>query len=226
MAHPNAHLYVKIHGSFGGNYASNAEKWSAGLRIGVIGADINYSVAGLQTLANSIHTAVYAYHSVAASLAGTGNWFERVSVARVGTDGHYDPKAQQTTWSTGSPVVGTGQANQPWNTAGNISLRTDNPRGYASNGRFYYPQLVGGLDVNSGRIVTSLQATRIAAIKTLFDAINTAAGVYAVAAKVMVSSATGGVSALVRQVRIDDRLDSIERRENSQPSVWHAATLT
>jgi hypothetical protein len=225
MAHPNTHLYCKVTGSFGGNNLSNAEKWSAGFRIGVIGADINYSVAGLQTLANSLHTAVYAFHSVAASLAGTANWFHNVSVARVGPDGKYNPLGQETTWSVGTQVVGTGQMNQPWNTAGNISLRTDNPRGYASNGRFYYPQLVGGLDVNSGRIVPSLQATRIAAIKTMFDAFNTAAAVYAVNARVIVSSATGGVAAVVKQVRIDDRLDSIERRENSQPSVWHTTTL-
>jgi hypothetical protein len=62
--------------------------------------------------------------------------------------------------------------------------------------------------------------------KTFLDAVNTAAGAYQTGARIVVASNVGvGDMAFVTAIRSDDRMDSIERRENDQPSQWSNATL-
>lgn len=225
MAHPNAHILLKAHGSFGGNYASNQEKWTAGLRLGVIGADVMYDAAALQTFANAARAAFSTFHNSTDAYAGTQTYFHECTAARIGPNGRYLPLQQETIHTGGTPIAGLGSPTQPWNTACVISLRTSNFRGYASNGRFYYPMIVGGIDPSSGRILSAVSDNRIAAAKTLFDAINTAGQAYAENMRIIVSSATGSTAAKVTAIRSDERLDSIERRENAGATVWHNATL-
>lgn len=225
MPHPNAHLLLRMNGSFGPSLTTNAEKWTATLRFGVIGADINYNASALQTFANASHAAVSTFHSTAGIGSGTTSAFLNVSVARIGTDGLYDPTQQDTIFSVGSGIFGSGTTNSPWSSAYVISLRTANFRGYASNGRWYYPMVAPSIDANTGRVSATMQTARVNAAKTLFDALNTAAGAYAVNARLIISSSTGATAAKVTSIRGDQRLDSIERRENAAPAVWQTATL-
>lgn len=225
MAYPNAHLLVRFNGSFGPSATTNAEKWSSSLRLGVIGADVTYNAANLLTMANSIHAATITFHNSSAAKLGSNCWFHNVAVARIGTDGKYSPAQQETVYSTGSPQSGTGIADQPWSTASVISLRTGNFRGYASNGRFYYPQLVGNIETGTGRVQAAAVTARVAAVKVWFDAINNAATTYALNMRISVQSATGATAALVTSIRSDERLDAVERRENAGPTVWRAANL-
>jgi len=224
--HPYAHIYLRANGNFGGNYATNAEKWSTGLRVGVVGADITYNAASLQTFVNACATAFVDFHTSANTYVGATCYLTHVTAARIGGSGLYDPPQQETTVSGAINSAGSGTATQPWNTAGVVSLRTANFRGYASNGRFYYPQLVGSLDVTTGRVSSTAVQFRLDKAKILFDAINAAAAAYATNARVIISSSAGLTSAKVTSIRIDERLDSIERRENANPPVWKTATLT
>lgn len=225
MAFPNAHLLVRFNGSLGPSAATNSEKWSSSLRLAVIGADVSYSAANLLTLANSIHAATITFHGGSAAKLGNNCYFQNVSIARIGTDGRYSPAQQETVYSTGNPQAGTGIPDQPWSSASVISLRTGNFRGYASNGRFYYPQLVGNVDTSTGRVQSAVVIARVAAAKVWFDAINAAATTYALNMRIAVVSSTGSTAALVTSIRSDERLDSIERRENAGPTVWRAANL-
>lgn len=225
MAFPQAHLYLRFNGSFGPSAETNSEKWSSGLRLAVIGADVHYSPAALQTFANAVHTAASAFHNGTNSNTGSTTAFHNVTVARVGTDGKYLPAQQETTVSAGNPIFGSNLCDQPWNTAGVISLRTDNFRGYASNGRWYYPQTSGAIHALTGRVLGGSVDTRLALAKTLFNAINTAAQTYAENLRICVVSATGSTAAKVTSIRADERLDSIERRENAAPTVWHTQTI-
>ena len=225
MAFPNAHLLLRAMGNFGPSVATNQEKWSAGLRFGVIGADVNYNATALQVFAEAAHAAFVAFHPGTAVGAGTTCFFTGVSVARVGPDGKYLPTQQETTYSTGLPIAGSPTTVHPWSTANVLSLRTANFRGYASNGRFYYPATGAAIDANTGRISGTNVTNRLNLVKTLFDALNTAAQAYAVNMRVIVASSTGNTAAKVTSVRQDERLDAIERRENAAPAVWKSVTL-
>jgi hypothetical protein len=221
MVFPQAHLYFRINGTFGGNYASNSEKWSSGLRLGIVGADVPYDATNLQTFATTALANVRTFHSSASALVGSSCYIHDVTVARVGQDGKYLPLTQQTTIASQTPIAGSGTPDQPWSTAHVISLRTDNFRGYASNGRFYYPMLVGSLVQNNGRISPTVVDNRVNQARTLFNALNVAAAAYATNMRVVVASKTGNTQAIVHSLRADERLDSIERRENSGQTAWH-----
>lgn len=225
VAHPNAHLYCRLIGNFGADPATNQEKWSAGFRGGIIGADVPYDATKLQTLANSLFAAARVFHLTSESLTSPYCWLTNVTVARVGTDGKYLPSVQDTTFSTGTAALGIGNPSLPWNTAGVFSLRTGRPRGHASNGRLYYPLLAGGASLANGRLTGTQVDARLGKAKTMLDAFNTAFQAYQVNTFLVVSSGVGGIASKVTSVRSDERLDSIERRENAGATVWHTQTI-
>lgn len=225
MAYPSAHILVKAIGHFGTSGVAN-DNWSTGLRIGIPGADVPYNQAGLQTFVQAAFAAFQSFHADPLSLVGTACWLDYTSAARIGTDGHYDPLSQKTVVSTTASTAGSGSVVLPWNTAHVISLRTANVRGYASNGRCYYPYLAGSPTGTTGRLTTTQVNNRVQNFKTLINSLNTAANTYAAGAAVRVFSNNGaGYGATVTSLRADDRLDSIERRENKTPSVWQTTNI-
>lgn len=224
MAFANSHLYLRISGHFGAS-ATISDKWSSGLRLAIVGAEVPFSIPGLQTFCDAALAAVKTFHASGSTYVGTNTFLDDVSVARVGLDGKYNPADQMTTHSPTSPHAGTGTPYLPWNSAAVISLRTDYPRGYASNGRFYYPFIAQGMVPTTGRLSGTTVDQRVAAAKTLFEAINAAATAYAANMKIAVCSARGGRTAICHTIRSDERVDSIERRENQQPAIWHSATI-
>lgn len=226
MTFQNKHLLIRINGGFGSVAAAPIDKWSVGLRIGIPGTDSMLATPALITLLNAIHTAASTAHAAGTMAAGTATSFTHVQGARVGEDGKYDPQSQLTQVSTGSPIFGTGTPVVPWNTAHSFGLRTSNPRGYASNGRCYWPAI--GLQVVSttGRLSPTQVNNRISAFRTFINAVNVAANTYEAGSGVCVMSAVGaGTTARVTAIRADDRLDSIERRENDAPSNYVVTPL-
>lgn len=218
VAYTNSHLVVRLNGTFGASSTAAADKWSCGFRVAVPGGDIQLASPALLTFANAVHTAALALHNGALMLAGTSCFFQYVTVARVGTDGTYDPPSQVTTVSTGNSIVGSGTTVQPWSTAHSFGLRTDQPRGYASNGRMYYPFTGGSVISTTGRLNSTQVANRLSGMRTFINAVNVAANTYDAGAAVCVMSNVGaGTTARVLALRADERLDSIERRENDQP---------
>ena len=101
-----------------------------------------------------------------------------------------------------------------------------NPGKRASNGRVYWPCLALIPDAATGRLTTAQVNGRIGSFKGFFDTLNTAANAYSPGMRLIVASNVGGGTyAPVTAIRADGRLDSIERRENDQPSVWTSQTL-
>lgn len=226
MPFTNAHLLVRLNGGFGASSATVTDRWSAGFRVGIPTQDSSYDTGALQTFANSVHAAAVTMHGSAFILAGTSCFFTHVTVARIGEDGKYSPAGQLTTQSVGSAAAGSGATTQPWTTCSSYGLRTGNPRGYASNGRFYYPMTAASVVGSTGRLNATLVANRLNAMRTFFNAVNTAAVVYEAASGVQVMSNVGaGTTARVLALRADDRLDSIERRENALPSAYQTLNL-
>lgn len=225
MAYQNAHLVVRFNGGFA-NAATPADRWSCGIRVGIPGQDIRYDVPDLQTFANSVHTAARAFHISTAALAGTNCHFTHVTVGRVGENGKYLPADQLTTVSVGTTGAGNGTPTHPWNTALSFGLRTAAPRGYASNGRVYWPMLAATVAANTGRLASAAVNTRITSFANLLSNVNNAAAIYDLGALVCVMSNVGtGTTRAVTAVRSDERLDSIERRENDLPPAYQVVDV-
>lgn len=217
MSFTNAHLVVRLNGGFASATAP-VDKWSCGFRVGIPTQDIRFDVGAMQTFANTVHAAAKTLHAAANMAVGTNCHFLYATVARVGEDGKYDPAAQLTTVSTGTSQAGAGVPSQPWNTAHSFGLRTASPRGYASNGRVYYPMLNATVAANTGRLGATQQGQRVNEFVTFLRAVNTAAAVYDLGSLVCVMSNVGtGTTRACTAVRADERLDSIERRENDLP---------
>lgn len=222
MSYTNTHILLRAHGAFG--TAGGAEKWSAGLRFAVIGTDVPLDPAALEDFVEAAHPLFQNFNQGANMGVGNDVYFTHATGARIGTDGKYSPLEQDTVVSSGAPIAGQGVPVQPWTAALVVSLRTNLPRGYASNGRFYWPATAQSL--GAGRVTAAYCQGRADAADILFTALNAAAAAYVTGLKLAVMSAVGsGRTAHVTHVRVDDRLDNIERRENATPPVYYSATL-
>jgi len=191
----------------------------------------------MTTFLESISTPVQTFHSAVGVFAGTTCFLDELTVAHIGLDGKYASDFTETVrrpYTT--PVAGGKAATQPWNTAMVVSLRTQKKRGLASNGRMYWPAIGATIQTPTGRISPTDVGTRLAAAKVMFDAINASAQIASNGLRIYVLSKgskdpdTGvfgtGWSAVCTEIRSDQRLDSIERRENDQPPVWVTQTIT
>jgi len=227
-AHP--HYILRVNGHFGSTGTNVADRWSAGLRLGIpnIGVTVGQDLTAFLASAKSV---IQTFHTDSRTKSGVTCFLDEVTMARVGTNGKYEPTTQLTArYVYPSPVSGTGVAVHPWNTASVISLRTAIPRGIASNGRMYYPTLVMPVTVATGRIGNADVINFVAGAKDLINGLNTAATAnLTVETKVIVAGAAGKTgpanTAYVTGIRADDRLDTIERRENQQASVYQTATI-
>lgn len=186
-----------------------------------------YDAGKLQTLVNACQTAANTMHGSVSTFVGTGCYLDQVTGAQIGVLGRYEPAGQLTVVSPNTPTNGAGAGGPlPWNTALVTSLRTTIPRGPGSNGRMYWPCLAIAIDSSTGRAQATSVNTRLGMFKTFLDAVNTAGNAYSSGMKVVVASNKGGGQlAVVTSIRADERLDSIERRENQLPPVWKTANL-
>lgn len=226
MSFAHSHLMLRAHGAFPN--ANGQEKWSVGFRIGIIGADVPWDGSKLQTFVDASYGAFGVFHQAPLVKAGGSVFLTHATAARVGQNGRYDPAEQVTSQSGGEAVGGGGgPTNQPWTASCVISLRTAIPRGYASNGRVYWPMTAVALNQTTGRLNEGDLTDRLAAAKVMIQTINAAADNYAAGARVCVLSSVGqGAQALVTRIRSDTRMDSIERRENSVPPSWVETTIS
>lgn len=226
MVFPHEHILLRFHGHFGGSASSIVDRWSCGIRMGFSNIAPVYDTAKLQTLVNSAQTAANTFHSSTGTAAGTTAYLDYVSGAQIGVSGRYTPSAQLTVLSPSTPTAGLGTPVLPWNSASVISLRTAIPRGRASNGRVYWPALALALAITTGRATSATMTTRVNLAKTFIEALNAAGNTYSTGMRVVVASAVGGGAiAPVTAIRSDDRMDSIERRENDQASIYQTATI-
>jgi hypothetical protein len=226
VAYANDHLLLRVEGHFGSTSTDRIDKWSVGLRFAIVGADVPYDKPKLQTFVDAAFGALQTFHASPNTDAGSLCFFDSTQGAIIGTDGKYNPLTQETVRKDGPTGGGAGTITQPWNTAGVLSLRTSRPRGYASNGRVYWPWCAAAVQPGTGRVVQTEVQDRLDVFKTAVNALNVAAAAYQVNTKLAVMSKVGsGLTALVTSVRADGRLDSIERRENGQAAVYSSVTI-
>ena len=227
MVFPHEHILLRFNGHFGGSSSSLLDRWSCGVRMGFPNIAPVYDAGKLQTLVNAAQTAATTFHSTSSIYAGTTAYLDYVSGAQIGVSGRYTPSSQLTVLSPNTPTAGLGSPVLPWNSASVISLRTAIPRGRGSNGRIYWPALALPLTATTGRATSVAMGTRVNAAKTFIEALNSAANAYSTGMRVVVASAVGGgLITAVTAIRADDRVDSIERRENDQLSAWTTATIS
>jgi hypothetical protein len=221
-----AHYLLRLVGHFGTDEVNHLDEWSTGLRLAGT-TDVPIATAPLIPFLETISGAIATFHAMGSSLVGPNCYLDMLTIARIGLEGHYDPpfvSTIQRLYST--PPAGGGAPTQPWSTALVTSLRTTKPRGYASNGRMYYPALAAIPDVGTGRETNNHVATYLTNVKAMFDAINAAAPVIRSDVRISVMSAVGsGLSLPATSIRADGRLDTQERRENKAPSVYSTKTL-
>jgi hypothetical protein len=220
MPFPQRHLLVRANGQFGS--ASVAKDfWSAGLRLGTA-AGTNLTVTEIEAFLSAVKSAYSTFHGASAVKAGDGCFLTHLTGAQIGTDGKYDPAGAETAREDYSPVIaGNTGSVMPYSTAFVYSLRTGIARGYASNGRMYWPACSMIVDGASGRRTTPEVTASVNAFKTLVDALNVAGNAVEPGMRVRVYSQVGaGLSREVTHVRADGRLDSQERREDDVASTW------
>lgn len=234
MGYEREHILLRINGHFGSS-ASPLDFWSVGLRLATVGGtppQTSNLVAFLETISSPIQ----AFHTSVPVGVGSNCYLSELTAAHIGLDGKYASAFAETVrrpYTT--PVAGNGTAVNPWNVAHVISLRTQKKRGLASNGRIYYPALATTPAAATGRLTAGVVAGRIDQAKVMFDAINVAAQAASNGLRIYVLSFgsknpdTGGHgpgwSAVVTDIRGDQRLDTQERRENNQPPVWYQKSI-
>jgi len=225
MVYAQEHILLRFNGHFG-TTGGVADRWSVGVRLGQASLPTIYDAAKLQTLATAADAAARVFHAAAGTKAGTSCFFDQVAAACIGPSGRYVPPGALTILGPTGSSPGTGTPVLPWNSAMTLSLRTAISRGRGSNGRIYWPALAMPIVATTGRVLTADVVARMGAAKTFLDALNTAANSYFAGTRVIVASNVGaGINAAVTAVRSDDRIDSIERRENDQPPVYSSAAL-
>lgn len=225
MVYPVEHILLRFNGHFG-SLSAITDKWSVGMRFGKAVSAPAYDPAKLQTLVNAAQTAANTFHGASGSFTGTTTFLDYVAGAQIGVLGRYTPTTQLTIVSPTTSTAGFGTLTCPWNTASVISLRTAIPRGRGSNGRIYWPATAAAVTASTGRVASATVQARVNLFKTFVDALNAAANTYDPGTRLLVASAVGGgVHAPVTSIRSDDRLDSIERRENDQASIWSTAAI-
>lgn len=227
MPYSREHVLVRINGIFGST-TNVRDRWSIGLRMASLSAVAPET--DFTAFLTAFHSDVAAFHAHADVGAGSTCYYTFLTAAKIGVDGKYSPKTQLTSrYDAPSAIAGSGTCDSPFSQAQVCSLRTALPRGYASNGRLYYPMthINGLIDPATGRIAPGVVAPLLARWKILIEAANTKFNaVLGVPLKVSVMSQVGsGTTAVVNSLRMDGRLDAQERRENDQPAVWSTTTI-
>lgn len=225
MVFPHEHVLIRFNGHFGTS-SSVVDRWSSGIRFGLPGSAPAFDPAKLQTFVNACQTAANTFHSGTQSWTGTNAFLDYVSGAQIGVLGKYSPATQLTVVSPVNTTAGNGSPVLPWNSAMVISLRTAIPRGRGSNGRVYWPAIAAAVSATTGRLGSAPTQARLNLFKAFLDSCNDAANTYSAGMKAIVASNVGGgLYATVTSVRSDDRIDSIERRENDQPATYVTAAI-
>lgn len=216
MTYSSPFVYLKVLGHFG-TTTSQLEQWTVGMKIPT--PLPGPSPAGLSAFLVDIQTYISAFHGSTFIKASTSCFVRQLSAAYVGTDGKYvGGGAQATTvYNYATPVSGNSNATLPWSTACVLSLRTARQRGIASNGRLYWPSLALAVNGATG-LWTPTETLNIAtSAKTMLDNINSHTETHLGGARrIAVMSAVGaGLSADVTAVRVGNKPDRQERREDS-----------
>lgn len=226
MAFPANLALIRFCGVFG-TVASPLERWQTTLKLQATGEG---AIAELLPFLTAIATASSTFFSNASLAAGSNVHFTELQGAILGPDGKYLGGAGQptTVYKLPSPTAGAGTTTSPYSQALVISLRTNNLRGYASNGRMYWPATALTVAGTTGRIASGTTNAIATAAATFLNAINTVAagGGYPNLGSIQVMSNVGaGTAANVTGLRVGSKMDRWEPRESDLIEAYSTATV-
>lgn len=206
-------VYTAAHGKLSilGDSYSAQEQWQVGLRL--IGT--TPPTAGQLS---TVNTAVGTFLATTALLFTAGFRYLGLKWAPQDVDGHYGEAGEAVEWWRPTPL--TGSAMGAPQLALVTSLRTARARGYASNGRMYWPS--AQLPDTTTGLITSAQAIAVAnACGTLMTAIRGSG----VGNPAVMSTFGAGRTEPVTGVRVGRVLDTQRRRRNGLPETYSAETV-
>jgi hypothetical protein len=220
---------VTFNGHFGASTTNIVERWTAGLHLtkngGVIGG-----TSELSSFLTNIRTAAIAYHSDSGVGAGVSAYLDSISGAYIGTDGKYALGALQSTTTVAltTSTPGAGSAQNPWSTAGVLTLRSLLTRGPASHGRCYWPAVGQPTTSTTGVVATGTVNGWSATAATFLNAVNAVAATnFGTGTNIgLVSNKLSGFQSPVTKVGIGQKLDSMESRERDIPENHKFTNLT
>lgn len=215
MPFTSNYLYTRILGTLGNN-GTGVEQWGVGFKVPVPSGTL--TAGQIEAYLSTISGAITTFHQGQVS-AGTSTFLKQLTGAMIGTDGKYLGGGTQSTqvYNYATPPAGVTAGTQPFSSCIVLSLRTPQQRGYASNGRLYWPSQGTAVGATTGTFNSSSMGTVASQAATMINQINAALGTVlglGGSSRVAVMSSVGaGTTALVTSVRVGVKPDRQERRE-------------
>ncbi len=205
MTYTTNHALLTILGdSFG-----MQEEWQTGVRL--VGDNTPPTTAEFE----AVNAAVQTFIGNNELKVGQGFRYIGLKWAPQDVNGKYGAEGESITWLRPSPGQGQGtDAGYP-QIAIVLSLRTSRTRGYASNGRMYFPSTMKPTAAD-GLIAAGSASAVATAAATMIQSIN-AAGMGQVA---VMSKVGAGRTELVNAVRVGRVMDTQRRRRNGLPESY------
>lgn len=204
--------YTSAHGKLtilGDSYSSQ-EEWSVGLRL--IGTTVP-TPAQLST----VNTAVGTFLSTTGLFFPAGHRYLGLKWAPQDVNGFYGDNGESVEWWRPTPQVGSALGAPQLALV--LSLRTARARGFASNGRMYFPS--ANLPDSATGLISTTHANAVAAAG---GALMTAIRGSGVGSPAVMSTVGDGRTEAVLGVRIGRVLDTQRRRRNALPETYTAET--
>ena len=145
---------------------------------------------------------------------------------RIGTDGKYVSRTDTRRQGVVEPCPGPTTSRYPHQIAWAATWTTDLQRGRASKGRTYWPTAVTVTANESCRVAPAVRNTMATAcvdgLRTLITAVQSRGGTMVPA---VMSNIGEGTSAVIKGVRVGDRLDIQRKRDNKVAEVYSLAEV-
>jgi hypothetical protein len=226
MAFTSPFVYLRAVGHLG-SPGTKLEEWTVGFKLPQPGGTV--PTASLTAFLDTVQTAFSVFHGSVNVKAGSSCFLDELQAAVIGVDGKYVGGGAQATVKRpyGAPIGGASPTIHSYSTALVYSLRTTLSRGYASNGRAYWPATSLVIDPSTGVVLPAATLLAAQTAATLLNSINQAAdSVIADNLGVWVMSNVGaGLSAPVTSVRVGGKPDSQERREKNLVELYSSAPV-
>jgi hypothetical protein len=220
MPYARPFVQVTVEGFFGATEATKLEDWRAGFKLSSVGGG-SFDPANLLVFVTNISNSIQTFHATAGVGAGTDSKIKSIAAAYIGVDGLYVLGGLQPTtrYTYATPVGGAGGPVGPYSQSCCITFRSLVTRGPASHGRMYWPATALSIVSGSGKLSSAQQTTYCTAAKTMFNNINVVgATTFGSGSNLALCSRVGaGREAIVNQIGIGARLDSMESREKKIP---------
>lgn len=209
---------------FGGRLSQDAsalttynEIWTASVR-GSIGVDVAHPVTDCQAYMLRLQSALSAWFALPANNLSKMATLDWLKVNNINASGHYQ---ENTTHQYDFPTLVRGGAtgvvsSLPMFVTCAVTFLTDAGRGRASRGRISLPFDIQSATNSSPQILPAIKTSNANSVKALFTSLK-AAGPPEGDFVPKVYSSVGAEWSIIRNIRVGNRMDTINRRKNAIP---------